>query len=41
MKSYVILEVFRIEIEQIIFSRFQNGSENISGKKKIFFHESQ
>ena len=37
MKSYVILEVFRIEIEQIIFSRFQNGSENISGKKKFSF----
>jgi hypothetical protein len=24
MKSYVILEVFRFEIEQIIFSRFRN-----------------
>ena len=35
MKSYVILEVFRIEIEQIIFSRFRNGTEKISGI--IFF----
>jgi hypothetical protein len=30
MKSYVILEVFRIQIEQIIFSRFRNGMEKIS-----------
>ena len=41
MKSYVILEVFRIEIEQIIFSRFQNGTENISGIIVFFFRESQ
>jgi hypothetical protein len=34
MKSYVILEVIRIEIEQIIFSCFWNGTENIS---EIFF----
>jgi hypothetical protein len=31
MKSYVILEVFQIEIEQIIFSRFRNGTEKFSG----------
>ena len=30
MKSYVILEVFQIEIEQIIFSHFLNGTEKIS-----------
>jgi hypothetical protein len=35
MKSYVILEVFRIEIEQIIFSRFRNGTKKNSGI--IFF----
>ena len=30
MKSYVIIEVFRNEISQIIFSRFRNGMEKIS-----------
>jgi hypothetical protein len=35
MKSYVIQKVFRIEIEEIIFSRFRNGTDKISGI--IFF----
>ena len=39
MKLYIILEVFRIEIEQIIFSRFWNGTEKISGIKHFFFME--
>ena len=34
MKSYVILEVFRIEIDKIIFSRFRNGTEKISAVGK-------
>ena len=34
MKSYVILEAYRIEIDQIVKSRFRNGTENISGIKK-------
>ena len=36
MKSYVILEVFRIEIEQINFSRFWNGTGKISGIQFFF-----
>ena len=34
MKSYVIQEVFRIDIEQIIFSRFRYGTEKFLEKKK-------
>ena len=39
MKSYVIQEVFRIDIEQIIFSRFRYGTGKISGIKKKKFVE--
>jgi hypothetical protein len=39
MKSYVILEVFRIEIEQIIFSRFRNGTKKNSGINFFSFPE--